>query len=312
MQRDRAELAVGVTVLAALGLLLFSTFRIGGCAWMEPSGTRLIARFDDAAGVDPRTDVLVAGVKVGEVDAVDLEGGRARLTLRMTAPDLGVPADSTVRIRSRGLLGEKVIEIVRGEAATLLSDGDTLTRSVEAANLDAMLDDLARVASDVEAVTSAMRLALGDARGEETVAEIVDDVRYFASQLRGFVEENGDELARVIGNVDRVSENLATFSEQFASLAENKQQTVGELLDNFARTSDRLADAVDDLAVVSDRVEQGEGTLGRLVKDEELYTKLDESVTELKRTLGEVRRAAEDAQEQLPVTVLGSLVGSLF
>ena len=87
---------------------------------------------------------------------------------------------------------------------------------------------------------------------------------------------------------------------------------MGELLDNFARTSDRLADAVDDLAVVSDRVERGEGTIGKLTKDEELYTKLDESVTELKRTLGEVRRAAEDAQEQLPVTVLGSLVGSLF
>ena len=46
--------------------------------------------------------------------------------------------------------------------------------------------------------------------------------------------------------------------------------------------------------------------------DDEIYTKVDGSLAELQQTLTEVRRAAEDAQEQLPVTVLGSLVGSLF
>lgn len=312
MQRDRAELAVGATVLAALGILLYSTFRVGGCAWLEPTGTRLVARFDDAGGVDPRTHVLVAGVKVGEVEAVELDGGRARLTLRVDDPALGVPADSTVRIRSRGMLGERVIEIVRGQDPTLLSDGDTLTRSVEAPNLDAMLDALATVAEDVEAVTGSVRAVLGDAQGEEAVAQIVEDVRFVAAGLRGLVESNGDELTRVLGNFDEASQNLASISQDFAELASDKQQTVGEMLDNFARSSERLGDAVEDLAAVSERVEKGEGTIGKLVADEELYTKLDESVTELKRTLSEVRRAAEDAQEQLPVTVLGSLVGSLF
>ena len=47
------------------------------------------------------------------------------------------------------------------------------------------------------------------------------------------------------------------------------------------------------IAAVSERVEQGEGTLGRLVQDEALYTRVEESVAELKQTLSEVRRAAE-------------------
>ncbi len=312
MQRDRSELAVGATVLAALAILLFSTFRIGGCGFLTPAGTHLVARFDDAGGVEARTHVLVAGVKVGEVASVELEGGRARLALRVDDPTLDVPADSTVRIRSRGLLGERVVEIVQGQDARLLRDGDTLTRSVEAANLDAMLDDMAQMASDFGSITGSLREVLGDARGEETIGDIVEDVRFVAAGLRGFVEENGDELTRVLGNFDEVGRNLASFSEDFARLANDNEQTVGQLLGNFADASERLSSAVDDLATVSERVEQGEGTLGKLVSDEELYTKLDQSVTDLQRTLGEVRRAAEDAQEQLPVTVLGSLVGSLF
>ena len=312
MQRDRAELAVGATVLAALAILLFSTFRIGGCAMLQPGGTQLVARFDDAAGVQARTHVLVAGVKVGEVESVELDAGRARLALRVTESELGIPVDSTVRIRSRGLLGERVIEIVRGEDPRLLQDGDTLTRSVEAANLDAMLDDLAQVADDVGAVSRSMREVLGDAKGEETVASIVNDVRFVAAELRSFVSESGPELSRVMGNFDEVSENMVAFSEDFARLTSDNEQTVGDLLTNFSQASKRLGDAVDDLAKVSASVENGEGTLGKLVRDEELYTKLDQSVTDLQQTLGEVRRAAEDAQEQLPVTVLGSLVGSLF
>jgi phospholipid/cholesterol/gamma-HCH transport system substrate-binding protein len=312
MERDRADLAVGLTVLAALALLVASSMRIGACALLEPAGTRLVARFDDAAGVEPRTEILIAGVRVGEVEQVSLEQGRARMLLRVEADGVAVPADSTVAIRSRGLLGERVVEIVRGESDRALGDGDVITRSVEAPNLDVLIDDLSAVAGDIKAVTRSVRYVLGGAEGEEAVAAVVEDVRAVARGLRALLDENSDRFARTLANFDTMAEDLSSFSSQVADLAENNEQTVGEMLQSFATTSQRLSEAVEDLAAVSARVEEGEGTLGRLLADEGLYTKVEDSVTELQRTLAEVRRAAEDAQEQLPVTVLGSLVGSLF
>jgi hypothetical protein len=70
--------------------------------------------------------------------------------------------------------------------------------------------------------------------------------------------------------------------------------------------------AIDSLAEVSTRLEQGEGTAGRLLRDEKLYEDLDGAVKEARSALVEVRRAAEETQEQVPATILTTLLGSLF
>ncbi len=305
MERQRSEFWVGLTVLAALGVFLWATFRLGACAALAPEGTRLAARFDDASGVTPRTEVTVAGVQVGEVERVALDGERARLVLRIDDPDVAIPVDSTVRIRSRGLLGERLIEIVPGRGERLVADGDTLTRSEDPPSMDRLLDRMASMADDVKEVTHTLRLVLGGAEGEATLADVVENVRVVSRELRSFVEDNGTRLGGALDNLER-------FSGDLARLTEENGQTVEELLTSVREVSRRMESTVDNLAAASERVERGEGTLGKLLNDEELYDSAQASIDELRSALREVRRAAQDAQEQLPVTVLGSVVGTLF
>lgn len=303
--RNRSELAVGATLVVALLLFLYSTLRVGGCSVISPDGRRVTARFDDASGVERRTDVLIAGVRVGEVEAVDLEAGRARLTLRIEDEVTRIPLDSTVAVRSRGLLGERVVEITPGSAARLAADGDTLTHTQDPPDLDQLLDSVALISEDLQEVSRSLRLVLGGPSGEQYLAGIVQDLQRIAAGLRGVLEENDERFARVMINLD-------SFSSDLARLADENGQTVAELLEGFADTSKRMGEAVDHLARVGERVEQGEGTLGRLVSDDALYAEAEASLVELRGALREVRRAAEEAQEQLPVTVLGSVVGTLF
>jgi len=312
MGQQRREIWVGVMVIGALSMLFASTMRLGACGPQGSQGMQVHATFDNAAGVERRTDVLVAGVKVGEVDSVHLDAGRARIGLRIDDGGLTLPADSIVSIRSRGLLGERVVEIQRGDSQRMLASGDTMTQSVEAPNLDDLIDDLAAVSKDIREVSGAVKLVLGGSRGEETIAAIVDDVRAVSRGLRNFIEDNGDTLAKTLTNFDEVAENLTDFSEDISRITADNEQTVGDMLENFADASEQMSTALSDIADVSEKIEQGQGTLGKLVNEDEVYTKVDESLAELQQTLTEVRRAAEDAQEQLPVTVLGSLVGSLF
>jgi phospholipid/cholesterol/gamma-HCH transport system substrate-binding protein len=303
--RNRSELAVGATLIAALLLFLYSTLRVGGCSMISPSGRHMTARFDDASGVERRTDVLIAGVRVGEVEQVELEAGRARITLRIENESTRIPLDSTVAVRSRGLLGERVVEITPGSAARLAEEGDTLTHTQDPPDLDQLLDSVALISEDLQEVSRSLRLVLGGPAGEENLAGIVQDVRAIAGEMRNMLEENDERFARVMMNLD-------SFSSDLARLADENGQTVEDLLTTFADTSKRMGDAVDSLARVSERVDQGEGTLGRLVSDDALYVEAHASLEELRGALREVRRAAEEAQEQLPVTVLGSVVGTLF
>ncbi|MEN8181219.1 MAG: MlaD family protein [Myxococcota bacterium] len=303
--RRRPELAVGLTLIAALALFFYSTLRVGGCGFVRSSGRHMTARFDDASGVQRRTDVLIAGVRVGEVEGVELESGRARLTLRIDDDGTRIPLDSTVAIRSRGLLGERIVEITPGSANRLAEEGDTLTHTHDPPDLDELLDSVALISEDLQEVSRSLRLVLGGPAGEENLTGIIEDVRRVAAAMRDILEQNDERFARVMINLD-------SFSTDLARLSEDNGQTVEELLLTFRDTSQQMQVAVDSLARVSQSVEQGEGTLGRLVHDDTLYTEAHASLSELRGALREVRRAAEEAQEQLPVTVLGSVVGTLF
>jgi phospholipid/cholesterol/gamma-HCH transport system substrate-binding protein len=305
MVRQRSELWVGLTVLAGLAVFLYATFRIGGCGLFEPSGRRFVARFNDASGVELRTNVTIAGVRVGEVEEIVLEQGRARLMLRIDDPEVALPIDSLVTIRSRGLLGERMVEITPGSSDQMLDDRAVLTRTFDAPNVDRLLDRLVGIADDMKQVARSLRLVLGGPEGEASMAEIVENIRAVSSDLRRFVEENESRFVGIV-------ENLEGFSAELVRLTEDNSQTVEELLANLRSTSERMQHAVETLSVVGDRIARGEGTLGKLVQDQALYDQAQASLEDLRAALREVRQAAEEAQEQLPVTVLGTVVGTLF
>lgn len=306
MNRARPEVLVGLFVLAAFGVLMWGSLQLGLLRDLAgENGRRLIARFDDVSGLDEQARVLVAGVKVGYVEALELEGGAARVTLRIEEDSLEVPVDSLVALRSRGLLGERVVEIVPGESDQLLDADGVLTHTREAADIDLFVRRLSRVADDVQAISATFRNVLGTPEGEESLQEVLANTRALTADLRRIVDENEARLERVVISFE-------TFSDDLATLTQENRESVAGLVENFRHASESLNASLDALARLSANLEQGEGTLGRLVASDDLYTDLDATLVEARAALREIRRAAEETQEQVPATILTTLLGSLF
>lgn len=109
------EMALGGVVLAAgLGFAAFAV-QGAGMRLTQPPGYALSASFRSAEGVRLGTEVRLAGVKVGQVTAMDLdpESFTARVELRVDAR-LRLPSDSTLAVASEGLMGGVFLEIVPG------------------------------------------------------------------------------------------------------------------------------------------------------------------------------------------------------
>ncbi len=306
MKRDRADLWVGLFVLAAGALLMWGTLLVGGGpSWFGPEGYRLVARFADVSGLNVETDVMIAGVAVGKVANIDLEGRSARVTLRIDAPDVTVPIDSLAAIRSRGLLGERVLEIVPGPSEEVLPSGGVITRTRPAGDVDELIETLTAVAEDVEHVSATFRNVLGGPEGEEAVREIVGNARALTANLRSVVEKNTDRF-------DRIAVNLDTFSAEVAELTAENREAVVEFVSNLRDASARLSKTLDHVETLASRVERGEGSLGKLLADDELYEEVDLALADARAALRELRRAAEETQEQIPSTILLSVLGALF
>jgi phospholipid/cholesterol/gamma-HCH transport system substrate-binding protein len=306
MKRVQTDVAVGLFVLASFGILMWGSVQIGALReWVGAEGKRVITRFHDVAGLDEEAEVLIAGVPIGRVDSLELEGHVARVTLRIEQGSVPIPVDSVVAIRSRGFLGERVVEIVPGNSDVLVESGGVLARTEEAADIDQLVNRLSRISDDIQQISATFRSVLGSAEGEESLRAILANVRELTTDLRQVVDTNQEGIEQVIVN-------LQSFSSDLAGLSNDHREALGALVGNFQEASQKLGRALDSLALVAERVERGEGSLGKLLADDRLYDDVDSALGEARAALREVRRAAEEAQEQVPATILITLFGSLF
>ncbi len=114
---------VGAFLLLAAVSLLFLAFYASTPDWKEFQGYSLYANFDEAAGLRARAPIRIAGVQVGEVEAVNLTDlYQARVKLRMHSADIKLSRDTSAHIFTEGLLGVRYIALFPGYEEEYLED----------------------------------------------------------------------------------------------------------------------------------------------------------------------------------------------
>src|SRR5690349_20785129 len=136
------DLLVGVFVLAGLGAVAYLSLTVGGLSSRGPGGLTLFADFDEIGGLKPRAQVVISGVKVGQVESITLdENYRARVKLDLEAR-LKVPADTSASIMTSGLLGDRYISLQLGGDPETLKPGDRIAMTESAVVLERLIGKL--------------------------------------------------------------------------------------------------------------------------------------------------------------------------
>jgi phospholipid/cholesterol/gamma-HCH transport system substrate-binding protein len=141
-QAPMRDFLVGCFVLAGLAAVAYLSFQVGGLTWKGPGGLGLVANFDEIGGLKPRAQVVIAGVKVGQVHSITLDRDyRARVDLDVDA-GLKLPVDTTASIMTSGLLGDRYVSLQLGGEQELLKPGDKITFTESAVVLERVLGKL--------------------------------------------------------------------------------------------------------------------------------------------------------------------------
>ena len=142
--QSKLELIVGVFVLTGLGAVAFLALKIGAGSLVGSDTYLLQARFTNLGGLNPGSNVVIAGVSVGRVEAVRLNpadySAITELRLRKTVQ---LPADSIVSIKTSGLIGDKYLAIAPGGDARMLAPGELITETEPAVDLESLLSRFA-------------------------------------------------------------------------------------------------------------------------------------------------------------------------
>jgi phospholipid/cholesterol/gamma-HCH transport system substrate-binding protein len=146
MAQRKADLVVGLFMVAGLAALLFLALQVSGLAPRSSEASyTLYANFNDAGGMAPRARVSMAGVTIGSIRDItlDRETFQARVVVDIDVSVDNIPADSAAVIRTSGLLGEQYIDVSVGGDMESLSEGDTFYSTQSAMNIERMISNFA-------------------------------------------------------------------------------------------------------------------------------------------------------------------------
>ena len=302
------QLRVGLVIAVAVLVLGVAIYKLGQSANLFHKRYELIAYVPDANGLREGGSVMVAGQLAGSVKKIEflpVDADTTRNLRLILAVDDAVREqirrDSRGKLRTLGLLGDKVFDITPGTPrARPLVDGDTVT-VVQALDYEAVIAQASGAVNDMVALTRDLRVITGGlAKGEGTVGQLLTN-RTLYDQLNGTLGRANGMLARLQnpnGSVGRMLDDPTLYNRLVGVIGstdslvislKDSKGTAGLLLRDTTlyRNMVGITQGADSLIRT---LTNGQGTASKLLTDQTLYDQLNKLVNDLSAMLADVRR----------------------
>lgn len=327
--KNTLETRLGLFFALALIAAFIILEMLGGTAFFK-SGYKLNALFNNVQELKVGDPVKMAGVEIGRVESVGLTNNQVRVTFRVFSKDTLVRTDSRAVIKFTGLMGQNFVAVDFGTAAGVTASEGAFLQTAEQPDLSQIMAKLDNVASGVENLTKSFT---------------GDKIDNLLGPFTDFLKQNQQPLTASIANLKVISDNIAQGRGTIGMMINDPTlytttlTTVSNLQGTMQGLSGDLKLTLGRAQGILDNIDKGEGTMGKLLKDETLYKETSLAMTNLREIMQKINRgdgsigklvndesllknvklslqkldkATEGLEDTGPLQVISTAVGSLF
>ncbi len=287
----KKELRIGIFMAIAAIILAAFIFIVGDLTVIfRKQGYPLYASFDTAAGLENNAMVRIAGVTVGHVRDISLEENRAKVLMSID-PGIEVPRDSKATLAALGLLGEKYIEILPGEEKDICLPG-SMIGGIPPVSFDQMGSLLLSIGNEVKEMGKTLRGVLGEEELRTNLRGTIQNLSSFTGDLRDFfgeskgdlnqsLQESSKAIQKFDQKVEEISQNLTELISLLKETVEENRENVKINLEHIKELITKTEESLRLLVESLEKINKGEGTLGKLIQQPELYERAEETVRDI-------------------------------
>ncbi|MFI3332670.1 MAG: MlaD family protein [Rikenellaceae bacterium] len=237
------------------------------------------AQYDKINGINTASPILIQGVKVGKVIDILLDPQVSdKVTLKLSIKRrYQIPEGSVVTIYSPGLMSSMAVGLELGQGPEMLHEGDTIaTRSevnlmdVAAEKLMAISDQISIVGSELSTTLSSVNSILESNGGN--INSTLTNLNAISSELSLLVDSQRSNMESVVEGFASLSTSLGDNSESIENIISNLDSLASEL--SSAQLGDGLSSTLEQLNITLAKLNSNEGSVGKLLSDEQLYENL--------------------------------------
>jgi len=284
------EIKTAILILGCIVIFIFGFNYLKGSSLLDDSKI-VSSLYPDVEGLVIGANVTINGLNVGKVRKIDFDENYDKIKVTFSLrSDLNFSNQSIAQLYEAGLIGGKAIAILPVyDQGNEVSTGDVLPSNIKPGLTVLVNQQIAPLQDKIEGLlTSADSLFAGVSNvmnyqtqtnlklALEGLAESVANVAELTKNMNRVVVQNEKNFKGTLGNLEATSKNLSQLSDSLA------QMPLGATIANFEQTSA-------DLQKILSRLNNGEGSAGKLLNDEELYHKLLGSSAALEALLTDLK-----------------------
>lgn len=302
----KIETRVGIFIVISVGIFFYLSLNIGAIRLDQRLYYLYKTYFDDTGGLDEKASIKIAGVEVGWVEKIELlEGGKAEVHL-MIKKNYKLARNAYATIQQEGLIGTKHIDIEPGDPTTgTLPPGSVLAMPGRPpTSVGDLLDQFKDIASGVQAVVESFKNTFGTQQGEKNLKLALDSVARATSKIASLSDvlertlaKNEQNINLMVQDFQITARHLSTtipsiqknFDNVSTSLTENTlpyisdaSQKAGTAFEHIGDTAQHMRGTFKETEEVVGKINQGKGTLGKFINEDETYNDVKKAVKGLK------------------------------
>ncbi len=260
--------------------------------------------YDNTQGLDPGRPVNINGNRVGIVERIDFMpdySGNLLVTFQLTT-DYPIPSNS-MAIIAGDVLGNKRVDIILGDKDEVVNNGDTILTGVQPGLTEAVNEQLAPLKAKTEKLLGSLDTALAVFQGfltEDTQRDFrnsfanlnksFENLESISREIDVYVTENRPRFNQITKNLESITTTLSDNRGRLDTIFANVEALTDTLAQ--ARVAETMAELARASAQANDiltKVNNGEGSLGKLLNDQQLYENLTKASNSLDRLLLDLR-----------------------
>lgn len=287
------ETKVGILAIVALLLLFWGLNILKGTRFLGDTFTVKVF-YDDIRGLVPGNPVYLNGKQIGQIQETDMNDTTGRVMVEFSLSDeIRIPVDSKAFIYDKDIMGSKALKIQLGTRKTYIKSGDIIAGEIEATLAEQVKVEVLPIKDKIES--------------------LIVQFEHFMVFLNNTMDEaNGNKIDRILDNIADASgqfksttyrldtlmykvNNIASNTQKFTSNLSKQNENINKILANSGKFSDTLASSstdikkmisstgqtIEKLESILQKIENGDGTLGKLMTDKDLYNNLEKTSASL-------------------------------
>lgn len=288
------EVKVGVVAIMAVAMFVIGYNYLRGQD-IFTSTNEYYGVYEKIDGLIPSNPVLLNGFKVGSVTDIQMDDKTRELTVEITVPsNINIPANTIMKLVNTDVIGAKGIELIWGDSSVIAADGAFLPSQKDPGIAQAAGEIFGSLTQSLDKVLGEINSAVSEADMGQTLRDASSALKSFketADKLNSLLEGKNEQVTLILNNVESTTAGLKDLAPRIDSISAQLEKTTRSIssaeIDELVSEANRL---IAEMNTLSQKINSTDGTLGKLVNEDDLYVQLDSTLKKLEVLLIDIEK----------------------